>query len=169
MPGDWTTRSKLLEGGFMLYQWIVYVHILAVFAFLLAHGTATAITFQLRGERKIERIRALLDLSQSMSILGRLSLVVLILAGVILGFMGNWWGHGWLWTALIVLVLISVAMALLASRPLAQARQLVAASSQAQVDQQLTVLLAAPNPVVLSVIGGVGIAIILWLMMFKPF
>jgi hypothetical protein len=55
----------------MLYQWIVYVHILAVFAFLLAHGTATAITFKLRRERKIERIRALLDLSRSMSIFGR--------------------------------------------------------------------------------------------------
>jgi hypothetical protein len=153
----------------MLYQWIVYLHILAVFAFLLAHGTATAITFKLRGERQIERIRALLDLSQSMSILGRVSLVVLLLAGILLGFMGKWWGHGWIWTALILLVLMSVAMSLLASRPLLQARQLLAAKSAAEVDQQLSTLLAAPNPVVLSVIGGVGIAIILWLMQFKPF
>jgi hypothetical protein len=153
----------------MLYQWIVYVHILAVFAFFLAHGTATAITFKLRGERKIERIRALLDLSQSMSILGRVSLLVLVLAGIILGFMGNWWGHGWIWTALILLVLMSVAMSLLASRPLVRARQLLAAQSVAEVDQQLNTLLAAPNPVVLSVIGGVGIATILWLMQFKPF
>jgi hypothetical protein len=83
--------------------------------------------------------------------------------------MGNWWGHGWIWTALILLVLMSVAMGVLASRPLAQARQLLATSSSAQVDQQFTTLLAAPNPLALSVIGGVGIAIILWLMMFKPF
>jgi len=159
----------MLEGGIMLYQWIVYVHILAVLAFLLAHGTATAITFKLRGERKIERVRALLDLSQSMSILGRVSLLVLLLAGIILGFMGNWWGHGWIWTALILLVLMSVAMSLLASRPLLRARQLLAANSAAEVDQQLGTVLAAPNPVVLSVIGGVGIAIILWLMQFKPF
>src|SRR5262245_58727689 len=145
----------------MLFQWIVYVHILAVFAFLLAHGTATAITFKLRGERQIERIRALLDLSQSMRILGSVSLLVLILAGIILGFMGNWWGHGWIWTALILLVLMSAAMGVLASRPLAQARQILAASSTTQVDQQLTTLLSAPNPVILSVIGGVGIAIIL--------
>src|SRR5215472_13304253 len=147
----------------MLYQWIVYVHILAVFAFLLAHGTATAITFRLRRERKIERIRALLDLSQSMSILGRVSLLVLLLAGIVLGFMGQWWGHGWIWTALILFVLMSVAMSLLASRPLLRARQLLAANSAAEVDQQLSTLLAAPNPVVLSVIGGIGIAIILWL------
>jgi Predicted integral membrane protein (DUF2269) len=153
----------------MLYQWIVYVHILAVFAFLLAHGTATAITFKLRGERKIERIRALLDLSQSMSILGRVSLLVLLLAGIILGFMGQWWGHGWIWAALILLVLMGVAMSLLASRPLLQARRLLAANSAAEVDQQVSTLLAAPNPVVLSVIGGLGIAIILWLMQFKPF
>src|SRR5262249_22712052 len=159
----------MLEGGVMLYQWIVYAHILAVFAFLLAHGTATAITFKLRGERKIERIRALLDLSASMRFLGSVSLLVLILAGIILGFMGNWWGHGWMWTALILLVLMSVAMSLLASRPLVQARRLMAASSLAEVDQQLSALLAAPNPLVLSAIGGIGIAIILWLMQFKPF
>ena len=153
----------------MLYQWIVYLHILAVFAFLLAHGAATAITFKLRGERQVERIRALLDLSASMRILGSVSLLVLILAGIILGFMGAWWGHGWMWTALILLVLMSVAMSVLASRPLAQARRLLAASSLAEVDQQLSALLAAPNPVVLSAIGGIGIAIILWLMQFKPF
>jgi hypothetical protein len=153
----------------MLYQWIVYVHILAVFTFLLAHGTATAITFKLRGEHKIERIRTLLDLSQSMSILGRVSLLVLLLAGIILGFMGQWWGQGWIWAALILLVLMGVAMSFLASRPLLQARQLLAAYSAAEVDQQLSTLLATPNPVVLSIIGGVGIAIILWLMEFKPF
>src|SRR5262245_39179032 len=162
MPCKWANRSKLLEGGNMLYQWIVYVHILAVFAFLLAHGTATAITFKLRGERQIERIRALLDLSQSTRSLGSLSLLVLLLAGILLGFMGNWWGRGWIWTALILLELMSVAMGVLASRPLARARQLVAASSAAKVDQQLSTLLAAPNPMVLSVIGGVGLAIILW-------
>jgi hypothetical protein len=83
--------------------------------------------------------------------------------------MGNWWGHGWNWTAQNQLVLMGVAMTVLASRPLARARQVLATSSSAQVDQQLTALLAAPNPVVLTVIGGVGMAIILWLMMFKPF
>ena len=104
-----------------------------------------------------------------MSMLGRVSLLVLLLAGIILGFMGNWWGHGWIWTALILLVLMGVAMSVLASRPLLQARQLLAAKPAAEVDPQLSTLLAAPNPVVLSVIGGVGIAIILWLMQFKPF
>src|SRR5262249_55072408 len=141
----------------MLYQWIVYVHILAVFAFLLAHGTATAITFKLRGERQIERLRTLLDLSQSMRSLGSFSLLVLLLAGILLAFMGNWWAPGWILTPLILLVLMSVAMWVLASRPLARARQLVAASSAAKMDQQLSTLLAAPNPLVLSVIGGVGL------------
>src|SRR5262245_27375961 len=97
MPCDESSRCKLLEGGCMLYQWIVYVHVLAVFAFLLAHGAATAITFKLRGERKIERIRTLLDLSESMAILGTVTWLVLIAAGIILGFMGNCWGHGWIW------------------------------------------------------------------------
>src|SRR5262249_57179575 len=97
----------MLEGGVMLYQWIVYVHILAVFAFLLAHGTATAITFKLRGERKIERIRALLDLSESMAILGTVTWLVLIAAGIILCGLGDRWGPRVSWTAPIPLAPIS--------------------------------------------------------------
>jgi hypothetical protein len=48
-----------------MYSWIVFAHVLGVFGFLLGHGAAALVTFKLRGERAVERIRALLDLSRS--------------------------------------------------------------------------------------------------------
>ena len=35
-----------------MYSWIVFVHVLGVFGFLLAHGAAAVVAFRLRGERE---------------------------------------------------------------------------------------------------------------------
>jgi hypothetical protein len=42
-------------------------------------------------------------------------------------------------------------------------------SSDTASDQQLADMLAATHPVLLTITGGGGLALILWLMMFKPF
>ena len=161
-----------------MYNWVIFVHVLGVFGFLLGHGTAAAITFKLRGERGVERVRALLDLSQATRVVANASLLVLLVAGIVAGFMGHWWGRGWIWASLGLLVVIGIAMTVLGSRPLARVRQLVQPSRakanaerslDAAADEQLTAMLAAVNPVLLTVIGGGGLALILWLMMFKPF
>src|SRR5574340_1063190 len=94
----------------VMYMWVVFAHILGVFGFLLAHGSAAAVTFRLRKERNIERIRALLDLSRSVAIIARVSLLIVLLAGIALGFIGHWWGRGWIWASLGVFVLMSVSM-----------------------------------------------------------
>ena len=165
----------------MLYPWLVFAHVLGVFGFLLAHGSAAAVAFRLRGEREVERIRALLDLSMGASVVGNASLLVLLAFGIAAGFVGNWWGYHWIWTALGLLILVSIAMTLVGSGPLIRIRQLVGASGPSRAkavtlpragtdyDQQLTSLLAAVHPVLLTVIGGGGLAVILWLMLFKPF
>ncbi|HEU5349569.1 MAG TPA: hypothetical protein VFU63_13240, partial [Ktedonobacterales bacterium] len=36
-------------------------------------------------------------------------------------------------------------------------------------DQQLADMLAATHPMLMTITGSVGLALILWLMMFKPF
>lgn len=166
---------------YQLYQWIVFTHVLGVFGFLLAHGAAAAVSFKVRGEREIARVCALLDLSRGASVVGNVSLLVLLAAGIAAGFIGGWWGHGWIWAALGLLVLISFAMNAAGSRPLIRVRQLVGetghwgpkgdpkTSPALPTDQQLAVALAAVNPWLLTAIGGGGLALILWLMMFKPF
>jgi hypothetical protein len=164
-----------------MYQWLVFAHILGVFGFLLAHGTAVAVTFALRRQREVERVRVLLDLSRGVTMVANVSLLVLLAAGITAGFMGNWWGQGWIWASLGLFILIGVTMTLLGSRPLNRIRQLVHvgnpsrsetishSSLDTSAEKQLAVLLAATHSWLLTVIGGGGLALILWLMMFKPF
>ena len=164
-----------------MYQWLVFAHVLGVFGFLLGHGSAAAVAFKLRSERSIERVRALLDLSRSASAVANASLLVLLAAGIAAGFMGGWWGQYWIWIALGLLVLISIAMLALGSGPLVRIRQMVQpgmsrpAKESIQpvpvtiTEQQLAALLSGVHPLVLTVIGGGGLAAILWLMLFKPF
>lgn len=164
-----------------MYQWLIFTHVLGVFGFLLAHGASAAVAFKVRGERETARVRALLDLSRGAAAVGNASLLVLLAAGIAAGFMGGWWGSGWIWAALGLLVLISFAMNGVGSRPLTRVRQLLGetgprrpkvdpkTSAAIPTDQQLAVALAAINPWLQTAIGGGGLALILWLMMFKPF
>ena len=162
-----------------MYQWIVFVHILGIFGFLLAHGAAAAVAFKLRAERDDTRIRALLDLSRSVSMISSVALLTLLAAGVALGFMGQWWGKGWIWTSLGLFLLIGVAMMALASRPFNRVRQMLqmakapakasVAFEGAALEKQVAATLGATHPLLLTLLSGVGLALILWLMMFKPF
>jgi hypothetical protein len=93
----------------------------------------------------------------------------------------TWWNQGWIWASLGLFILISVTMTFLGSRPLNRIRRLVHANNPSRSEttsnssldtfeeKQLAVLLAATHPWLLTVIGGGGFVLILWLMMFKPF
>jgi hypothetical protein len=165
-----------------MYSWVVFVHVLGVFGFLLAHGAAAVVAFRLRGEREVERVRALLEVSRGTRAAASVSLLVTLTAGIAAAFMGNWWGQIWIWASLGLLVLIGVAMNFLGTRSLNRVRQMVLPdtvqprakedmqqASLVSADQQLTDALAATHPMVLVITGGGGLALILWLMMFKPF
>lgn len=162
-----------------MYPWLNFLHILGVFGFLLAHGAAVSVAFALRQERDHERVRALLTLSASSYPLMYLALLILLVTGIITGILGEWWGRGWIWISLIVLIAIIVAMWLFGSNKFSAIRKAlglpyfergkpqpaVAAASAPEIDA----LLAQSNPLTLTLIGLGGIAIVAWLMMFKPF
>jgi hypothetical protein len=86
-----------------MYQWLIFLHVLGVFAFLLAHGASAAVAFKPRRERrcgcKPERIRPLLELSQGTTAVMGGSLVVVLGTGVAAGILGNWWGQYWIWAS----------------------------------------------------------------------
>lgn len=164
-----------------VYQWLVFAHVLGVFGFLLAHDASAAIAFRLRGEHEVARIRALLDLSRGAAAVANISLLALLAAGIAAGFMGDWWGRGWIWVALGLLIVISFVMTAVGSRPITRVRRLLdetefrGAKTEPKtawlipMDQRLAIALSAVNPWLLTAIGGGGLALILWLMMFKPF
>lgn len=144
----------------------------------MAHGVSAAVSFALHRERNIDRVRALLDLSGSSINVMLGSLLLLLATGVINGFMGEWWSQGWIWVSLVLLIVLYGAMAGLGSRPLNELRLAVGLPSRYGNDQprsepagaeELDALLNRINPMLLTVLGFGGIAVIAWLMMFKPF
>ena len=159
-----------------MYPWLVFLHVLAVFGFLLAHGVAIAVTFTLRGEHKVERLRALLDLSKRTGVWTNAFLLVVLATGITAGFLGHWWGQRWIWAALGVLMLMYLSMYFYGLRPLERIRAAVAgatetdgAASDAMVKQEeLAAALRSFHPLLLTLIGGTGLAVLLWLMMLKP-
>jgi hypothetical protein len=106
-------------------------------------------------------------------------LIVLLVSGIVSGIAGNWFGQGWIWAAIALLVGISFAMTPLAiaylnpiRRALGQRTREVKATepdpTPLPIDQVL-VLTQSRRPEMTLLIGGGGLLVILWLMVFKPF
>jgi uncharacterized membrane protein len=107
------------------------------------------------------------------------SLLLLLVVGVILGFMGSWWGRAWIWVSLILLIVIIGLMVRFGSRIYGGARKLTGlpymerGKSQPPIEPagtaEIDAVLSQGNPVLLTVLGFGGIVVIAWLMMSKPF
>ena len=107
------------------------------------------------------------------------SILLLLLTGIVTGFMGNWWAYGWIWLSLILLIAIMAVMYMLGSGVYSGARKIaglpyfekgraqpaVATGTSAELDAQLS----KANPALLAAIGFGGIVVIGYLMMFHPF
>ena len=65
-----------------MYQWWVFIHLVGVLGFLLAHGVSVAVLFALRREREPGRIRALLTLSGQTTAVFYWSFLVLLGGGL---------------------------------------------------------------------------------------
>jgi hypothetical protein len=155
-----------------MYQWIVFLHIVGVFGFLLAHGASVAVLFRLRKERDRERIRTLLELSGASMTAFYGSTIVLLGAGILAGFLGDWWGRLWIWLSLGLFLAISVVMFALATRyfrKISNAVGMRPSGAPMVSDEEIVGLLRSPRLVAIAAIGYGGILVILWLMRFKPF
>jgi uncharacterized membrane protein len=148
--------------------WWRYLHIAGAFGFLAAHGVAIAVALRLRRERDPARCRAILDLSRSSRPWMYASLVVLIVAGVIRGTQLHAWSQGWIWAALLLLVAMLVAAVPLAVPYYIRVRRAVAEDAGTD-PAELERLLRSPRPLVILWVETAGLAVILWLMVFRPF
>ncbi len=106
-----------------LYNWIVFLHILGAFTFVLAHGVAAGVSLKLREERELPRVQALLELSNTATQGMYVGLVILLIGGITAGFMAGLWGRGWIWTALVLLVAMIAFMFARASRYYGEVRR----------------------------------------------
>jgi len=162
-----------------LYPWVVLLHVIAAFTFALAHGVSAGVALKLRSEREIPRVQALLDFSRFAVNTMYVSVLVLLVAGVAAGFIAGLWGKGWIWAAIVLLVLMFVAMYARASTWIGDVRRAagqeyyVMGKGQQPAEQpdaaMLATLTASSRPMEIAAIGYVGLVLILWLMVMKPF
>jgi 4-hydroxybenzoate polyprenyltransferase len=142
-----------------MYQWIVFIHIASVMGLLLVHPVTVA--FHLKQERDDTRIRELLEVTEAASNLRWVFFGLTIASGIVLGFMGSWWGTAWIWAALAVFVIIGVVMNLYGGRTIDRI-------ADARDDAEMERLLTRFRPGILAVTGTGGLLLILYLMLFKP-
>lgn len=162
-----------------LYHLVVFLHIAGVFGFLVAHGASINMLFRLRREQDPVRVCAFLDLSAASYGGVYASLLLLIGAGVLAGFMGNWWGQGWIWVALGILLVLLTCMTFMGSFFYARIRKASGLPYMLNFKPQppqapappdeLAGLLHSSQPIWLAWIGIGGLGALLWLMIFKPF
>ena len=142
-----------------MYRWILFIHIASVLGLLLVHPVTIA--FHLKEERVDVRIRELLEVSEAASALRWIFFGLVVVSGVVLGFLGSWWGSIWIWAALVIFGLIALVMHRYGGRTIDQI-------ADTKDDAQMERLLARFNPWILAVTGTGGLLVVLYLMMFKP-
>ena len=154
-----------------MYRWWVFVHVVGVFGFLISHGVSMYVTFELRGTRDPKRMVSLLELSGSSVRAFYWSLGILLGGGIVSGFLGHWWSYSWIWAAIVLLIVVSVAMMRMARpfyRRVGLVARALAGGSTAVSDEELSAIVRGPRPLVIAGIGFVGLLAILYLMMFQP-
>ena len=162
-----------------LYRVLIFIHVFFGFLYMLSHGAAFSTSFRLRQESDPKRVQALLDLSGSTYSLMYLSLLVLLAAGITLGFLGSWWSQSWIWISLGTLLVILVVMGVIASSHFHRLRKAVGMpfregnKEHPGVDpasiEEIQSLLNSGLSHLLALIGLGGWGVILWMMLFKPF
>lgn len=161
------------------YPWVVFIHVAAAFLFVMGHGASMWVSDQIRRERDATRIRALLEVSSRSLGLVYSSLITLLIAGIVAGIMGGHFNRGWIWAAILVLLTIIVLMYALASLYYGRVREAVGLRGyQTPKDapdptpvsaEELAALVDSRRPDVIGLVGVIGLLVLLWLMMFKPF
>ena len=164
----------------MLYKIVVFLHVVFVLGFLLAHGVSASISYALKRERDLTRIRAMLDLSAAAYPSMLWTLLAIVVFGLIAAFLQmTWWRFGWIWVSIALLVAIVVLMAVYGAGVFGEIRKAVGLpymvkgkpfpAEPVKSDEEIYAVLAKINPTLLLVIGYGGFAVIAWLMRVKPF
>jgi hypothetical protein len=154
-----------------VHRWWVFLHIAGAFGFLMAHGVSAYVTLRLPKERDPARVSQLLELSASSVGFMWNSIGVLLVGGIAAGFTGHFWGQGWIWAAIVVLVLVIAAMYAMGTTWAKRLRTISGAmvgGTEAVSRSQLEEILRSKRPFTIAAIGSVGLLVILWLMIFKP-
>jgi uncharacterized membrane protein len=158
---------------------LTLIHVLAALVFVIAHAVSAVAMFQVRGRSDRSVLTATLNRSSKAQIVAYVALLVLLVGGVILGFVGSWWGSLWIWVSLVLFVVVGWAMMPFAAIPMNGARAALGIQvgkpkpgeppAAPKSDEELAAARAALRPELVLLIGLAGLIAITWLMLTKPF
>ena len=162
-----------------LIQWLIFLHILSALTFYMTHGVSATMAFKVRKETNFARIRAMLDLSESTLEIMFVSFLIMGLTGLALPFFTHIWNKVWVWLSIILMVFVFAWMVMFNETSYKQLRRLVGLPYRARdkelpaeppsSPEEVAALLNRTNITGLVVVGYIIPAIVLWLMVFKPF
>jgi small-conductance mechanosensitive channel len=163
----------------MIYELLLFTHLIGLALFLMAHGAAVFLSVSLGRERAPERLRAMLDLSMSSLVASYAGLLLLIASGVTLGFMGQFWSAGWIWASLLVLIGMMLFMMYMGMTYFSKIRRAVGLLPYRRTHQvelgpeaspeDIEKLLTSARLPITAVVGGLGLLVLIGLMVLKPF
>jgi hypothetical protein len=158
-----------------VYPWLVFAHIAGVVLFVAAHGVSMFAAFSIRGQRDPRAVAVLLTASKRAVALAYVGLLLLVVGGVGAAIMAGVMDRLWTIGSIVILVVVMSAMYGMATTYYIGIRGLVGdgleqgGEDSPVVDRAtLHARLESRRPELLVVVGGSGLAILVWLMVFKP-
>ncbi|HEX3630068.1 MAG TPA: hypothetical protein VHW91_06345 [Candidatus Dormibacteraeota bacterium] len=161
-----------------IYSWLVLIHVAAVLGFVFAHGGAAFISFRVRHERNIETIAEMIQLAELTNSFMYPFFWVLVIFGLLAGANGGWFGHGWIWAAIVILIVVTGAMYGVAAPYYRKLREALGLRGRGRgrsgpreraPDAEILSMLDSRRPEIIAAIGSVALLLLLWLMLMKPF
>jgi hypothetical protein len=153
-----------------VYQWFVFTHVVGLVLFVLAHGASAFAAFRIRTLRDAGEVAGYLAFSQQAVRASYIGLLLLLLGGAAAATTNDRWGELWVWSSVIVLVVVLVAMWAVGASYYYKLRDLLAGKDGQEplAGEALTAYLDSRRPEILAAVGGVGLLVLVWLMVLKP-
>jgi len=158
----------------MDYRWWLFLHVGSVLVFMLAHGVQVMVTWKKRWEADPQKNLALFEPLPDVRWLRYSALAVAGSGLLLIGFTGLWTAL-WVWASLTLLVAIWVLMYRWGGAYYTITEQtaesvLAAAGTLGEAEARLAFERARRSWMVpaMTAVGIGGVAVILWLMIFKP-
>ena len=155
-----------------MHRWWVFLHIAGAFGFLMAHGVSAYVVASAPARSVTRHASASCSSSRRLrSASCGIRSASCSSAGSLAGFTGHFWGQGWIWAAIVILVVVMVAMYAMGTTWAKRLRTISGAmvgGTEAVSRSQFEDILRSKRPYTIAAIGFVGLLAILWLMIFKP-
>jgi hypothetical protein len=158
-----------------MYQWLLFLHVGSVLAFMLVHGVHVTVTWRKRWEADPTRNQALFDALTSVWPV-RWAGAAVLTSGFALVLLLGLWTRVWIWLSLALLAVVWIVMWRWGAgyyNAIQEAADRAIAARGTPDEGVATAIFNAERlswkVPAMTIVGLGGIAAILWLMVFKPF